>query len=192
MIKVSPDAVNFLSGIVAEQDIEQLHLKIVVQHPGTAMADCHLAFCEADEVSVGYSHQQFNTFKLYLSDDDAPYFVGATIEYKQQDAGEAQLNIKAPLLKGKEPEQDASLFERVAYFIDNKINPMLASHGGQANLTAIEEGKAYISFAGGCQGCGMAEQTLSAGLESQIIEAFPEINEVLDATDHAAGSNPYY
>lgn len=192
MIKVSPDAVNFLSGIVAEQDLEQLHLKIVVQHPGTAMADCHLAFCELDEVSVGYSHQEFPTFNLYLSDDDAPYFVGATIEYQKQDGGEAQLNIKAPLLKGKEPEQDASLFERVSYFIDNKINPMLASHGGKASLTAIEDDKAYIRFAGGCQGCGMAKQTLSNGLQTQIADAFPEINHVLDATDHSEGTNPYY
>ena len=59
-------------------------------------------------------------------------------------------------------------------------------------MTAIDEDKAYIQFGGGCQGCGMAKQTLSQGMQSQITNAFAEINEVLDATAHALGENPYY
>jgi Fe/S biogenesis protein NfuA len=45
---------------------------------------------------------------------------------------------------------------------------------------------------GGCQGCGAADVTLKAGIERLIKEELPEIEEVLDATDHAAGTNPYY
>ena len=45
---------------------------------------------------------------------------------------------------------------------------------------------------GGCQGCGAADVTLKSGIERLIKEEIPEITEVLDATDHSAGTNPYY
>ena len=45
---------------------------------------------------------------------------------------------------------------------------------------------------GGCQGCGAADITLKSGIERLIKEEIPEIEEVLDTTDHGAGSNPYY
>ena len=138
-----------------------------------------------------YEVQELGPFNLYVAKADEAYFEEAEIDYEIQGAS-GQLNIKAPMLKGQEPGDEASLFERVSYFIDATINPMLASHGGHARLTAIEEDRAYIEFGGGCQGCGMAKQTLSQGMQSQITNAFAEINQVLDATDHALGENPYY
>ena len=191
MIKVSESAIEFLAGVISEQEIEALHLKVDVQNPGTPSADCHLGFCEADEMDDAYLVQDLGPFNLYLAKNDEAWFEEAEIDYEVQGAS-GQLNIKAPKLKGQAPDEDAPLFERVAYFIDATINPMLASHGGHATLTAIEEDKAYIQFGGGCQGCGMAKQTLSQGMQSQITNAFAEINEVLDATDHALGENPYY
>lgn len=191
MIKVTESAVEFLAGVINEQEIENLHLKVDVQNPGTPAADCHLGFCEADEMGDGYEVQNLGPFNLYTAKADESYFEDAEIDYEIQGAS-GQLNIKAPMLKGQEPDKDSPLFERVSYFIDATINPMLASHGGHAKLAAIEEDRAYIEFGGGCQGCGMAKQTLSQGMQSQITTAFAEINEVLDATDHALGENPYY
>ena len=49
-----------------------------------------------------------------------------------------------------------------------------------------------LELMGGCQGCGMATVTLKHGIERIITEAIPEINSVVDVTDHAGGSNPYY
>jgi len=45
---------------------------------------------------------------------------------------------------------------------------------------------------GGCQGCGKAEETLRAGVEAMLREAVPEVEEIVDTTDHAAGLNPYF
>ena len=45
---------------------------------------------------------------------------------------------------------------------------------------------------GGCQGCGMANVTLKEGVEVEIQKIVPTIREVLDVTDHAGGTNPYY
>jgi Fe/S biogenesis protein NfuA len=38
----------------------------------------------------------------------------------------------------------------------------------------------------------MAAATLRQGIEVAIFDAVPEITEVVDATDHASGANPYY
>jgi Fe/S biogenesis protein NfuA len=38
----------------------------------------------------------------------------------------------------------------------------------------------------------MATVTLKQGVERLIREAFPEVSEVIDITDHSMGSNPYY
>jgi Fe/S biogenesis protein NfuA len=47
-------------------------------------------------------------------------------------------------------------------------------------------------LSGGCAGCGMAAVTLSQGIEVALRESVPEITRVIDVTDHASGSNPYY
>ena len=41
-------------------------------------------------------------------------------------------------------------------------------------------------------GCGMVAATLKQGVESAIRAAVPEITRVVDVTDHASGTNPYY
>ncbi len=38
----------------------------------------------------------------------------------------------------------------------------------------------------------MSAMTLRDGIERAIKEAIPEVTEVIDATDHAAGENPFY
>ena len=38
----------------------------------------------------------------------------------------------------------------------------------------------------------MADVTLKQGIEATIRSAVEEVIEVLDTTDHAGGSNPYY
>ncbi|MBW3642338.1 MAG: NifU family protein [Actinobacteria bacterium] len=82
--------------------------------------------------------------------------------------------------------------QRVAQVLEAQINPSIASHGGHAELVAVEEGTAYLRLSGGCQGCGMASVTLTQGIEVAIRESVPEITTVTDVTDHASGTNPYY
>jgi Fe/S biogenesis protein NfuA len=38
----------------------------------------------------------------------------------------------------------------------------------------------------------MATVTLSQGIEVAITDAVPEVQRVVDVTDHASGTNPYY
>jgi Fe/S biogenesis protein NfuA len=100
----------------------------------------------------------------------------------------------APPTAAAEPPKDLSgpVAQRVLQVLDEQVNPAIAAHGGRADLVAVEEPVAYLHLSGGCQGCGMAAVTLRQGIEAMIFEAVPEITEVVDATDHASGTNPYY
>ena len=84
------------------------------------------------------------------------------------------------------------LATKVQELIDSTINPAVAGHGGFVQLIEVKENKVYLQMGGGCQGCGAADVTLKAGIERLIKEELPEIEEVLDSTDHASGTNPYY
>ncbi len=81
---------------------------------------------------------------------------------------------------------------RVQQVLDTIINPAVASHGGIVTLLDVSNNAVYLEFGGGCQGCGMVSVTLKYGVERTIREEVPEVGEILDTTDHAAGRNPYY
>lgn len=81
---------------------------------------------------------------------------------------------------------------KVEDILQSEINPAVAAHGGVVNLIDVRDNNLFIQMGGGCQGCGMAAVTLKHGVERAIREAIPEIGDILDTTDHAAGRNPYY
>ena len=76
--------------------------------------------------------------------------------------------------------------------LDEKVNPMVADHGGLIELVDYINRTAYIKMSGGCQGCASSKMTLKQGVEHAIFEAFPRVQSVVDVTDHALGENPYF
>ena len=82
--------------------------------------------------------------------------------------------------------------DRINQLLTGRINPMLAGHGGFASLVGIDGEVAYVSMGGGCQGCAASQLTMSEGIKKMILEAISEITDVVDATNHAAGENPFY
>jgi Fe/S biogenesis protein NfuA len=99
---------------------------------------------------------------------------------------------QSPMMAGPPPELTGDVAERVHQILEWQINPAIAAHGGRAELVAVEEEIAYLRLSGGCAGCGLAAVTLSQGIEVAIREAVPEIERIVDVTDHAAGTNPYF
>jgi Fe/S biogenesis protein NfuA len=87
---------------------------------------------------------------------------------------------------------EGSVAAKVQDLLDGEINPALASHGGFASLDRVEGSTAYLLMGGGCQGCGLAQMTLTEGIKAAIEDAIPEIDRVVDVTDHAAGENPFF
>jgi Fe/S biogenesis protein NfuA len=89
---------------------------------------------------------------------------------------------------------EGPLGQRAVRVLDENVNPAIASHGGRADLVALDEENkvAYIKLSGGCQGCAMSRLTLSQGIETSLREALDELTAVVDVTDHALGVNPFY
>lgn len=95
-------------------------------------------------------------------------------------------------LAGIDIELTGDVVERINTLLEKAINPSLAQHGGYAELRAWEEPRAYVLMGGGCQGCAVSAITLRNGIERTLKDQIPEILEVIDVTDHASGTNPYY
>jgi len=98
----------------------------------------------------------------------------------------------SPAMGGPPADLSGDVAQRVLQVLEQQINPGIAAHGGRADLVAVEDDAAYLRLSGGCAGCGMAAVTLSQGIEVALRESVPEILQVIDVTDHAAGTNPYY
>ena len=96
-------------------------------------------------------------------------------------------------LAGIDVELTGELPEKVTQLLEQAVNPALASHGGFASLVGVDEhNNVYVTMGGGCQGCAASAATLREGIQRSIKDAIPEVNDVIDATDHSAGENPFY
>ena len=87
---------------------------------------------------------------------------------------------------------ESEIRKKVQNLLEREINPALGMHGGWVELIDVKRNSVYLRLGGGCQGCGSANMTLKMGIEKAIREQIPEVGEILDTTDHAAGRNPYY
>ncbi len=128
----------------------------------------------------------------------APNMVGSVLDLNEGLMGSG-MNIRnpnrpqaSPAMTGPPPDLSGDVAQRVIRVLDAQVNPSIASHGGRADLVAVEDGAAYLRLSGGCAGCGMAAVTLSQGIEVAIKQSVPEIVRIVDVTDHASGTNPYY
>lgn len=86
----------------------------------------------------------------------------------------------------------ATLQLRVQGVLDREVNPVVANHGGGVHLIQLIDNVVYLSLSGGCQGCGLAENTLKHGVEAAIRDAVPEISRIIDLTNHGAGLAPFF
>lgn len=191
MLTVTPTARDYFSRLLAEQP-SGTGLRLVVLHPGTPHADVELTYCPKGRESAEDTAVDCGEFTLFVEPESASSLSGAMIDFETHETG-GELSIRAPGLKGQAPSDDAPMDERIAWVLETRVNPMVASHGGHVGLVKVtEERDVVLQFGGGCQGCGMADVTLKQGIETQLREAVPEIRKIVDATDHATGSNPYY
>ncbi len=85
-----------------------------------------------------------------------------------------------------------SVADDIRDLFEKRINPALASHGGFVKLVKVEDRDVHVEMGGGCQGCASARATLRQGVEGAIRRVAPQVREIIDVTDHAAGANPYY
>lgn len=92
----------------------------------------------------------------------------------------------------KKTADENDLIQKVKQILTDQVNPAVASHGGAIELLDVRGHDVYLKMSGGCQGCGMAAQTLRQGVENTLREKIPNLGAVYDTTIHEEGKNPYY
>jgi len=83
------------------------------------------------------------------------------------------------------------MHQKIEQLLNEQVRPALAAHGGNVELVEIKDNKAYLRLQGGCQGCAGARATLKDGIERIIRANYPEIEEVVDVTNHGGAHDPY-
>lgn len=179
---------------------------------------CALSLEPLTKVRAGDTVQHEGDLAIVVAGDSVAQLRGATVDWSEDPlhSGFAVVNPNkppppplalptlpmspgagpAPRPPGPAPTPaaglDTDVARRVTAVLDREVNPSIASHGGHAELAGIEGATAYLRLGGGCQGCGMATVTLSQGIEVAITQTVSEIDHVVDVTDHASGTNPYF
>ncbi|MGD0264605.1 MAG: iron-sulfur cluster assembly accessory protein [Candidatus Methylomirabilota bacterium] len=161
-----------------------LRVAIIGRGPGGFVYD--LRFVENAKKAPDDVLVDAGAFQVFIDPASAPKLNGATLEFVEG-IHESGFRIDNPNPLWDDPKAKA-----VQEVIDTKINPSIAMHGGFVTLLDVKDDIAYVVLGGGCHGCGMANATLKQGIEVIIREAIPEIRQVMDTTDHAGGTNPYY
>ena len=91
------------------------------------------------------------------------------------------------------PDTDSAAWsERVQAVLDAEINPAVAVHGGHVALVKAQADRITIRLEKGCQGCNLAIVTVRQGIEPLLRARLGRDVTVIDATDHAAGTAPFF
>ena len=100
----------------------------------------------------------------------------------------------APLGELADPRDtpDTALLRAVEDLLDRQVNPSVAVHGGHIAVEKVAGSTVYLRMSGGCQGCAASSATLRDGVERMLRAALPEITKIVDVTDHASGTTPFY
>jgi Fe/S biogenesis protein NfuA len=180
---------------VDDPDAQAMWVEVTGVHRGEFTYDLSLKPVAA--AAEGDAVEELDGLPLVVPARDAEAVRGATIDWSDDlmRGGLVVSNPNKPSPVVEAPSGDGlegDVAERVAQVLDRHINPAIAMHGGMAQLVGVEGDTAYVRLGGGCQGCGMAGVTLDQGIEAAIVGAVPEVQKVVDVTDHAAGENPFY
>lgn len=192
MLTITESAQKYLAELLGNHDEADIAVRIFVAEPGTPSAESCIAYCkpgdeEDDDIAIEY--EGFNGF---IEQRSLPFLEDALVDYASDRFG-GQLTIKAPFAKIGKIDNDSPLDDRINHILYTEVNPGLASHGGEVSLVeVVDGGVAVLQFGGGCQGCGMVDETLKEGVEKVLIEKVAEITAVRDVTDHSVRDNAYY
>jgi len=186
MIEITETAEKAIKDLLQDESKSGMSLRIQIVGRGPGGFQYAVRFVPEEDQSADDEAIQCDGFKVLIDPETIPNFKDSTLDYKEDDFQRGFL-IDNPNPVWKDEDAQA-----VQELLDTKINPGLASHGGFVALLDYKDDTAYITFGGGCQGCGLVDVTLKDGVEVTIKEALPQVKKVVDTTDHTSGKNPFY
>jgi len=191
---LTPQAHEQLAAVLGRQE-RPAALRIFVRNPGGSPPQYDMALEPADMMRQGDVVIDARGLRVLVDADSLAAVDGATVDFRD-DPLQPGFVVNPPALQPIDvPDAfDASdpLAAQVQSVLVHHVNPGIAAHGGRAELVGVKDDVVYVAMGGGCQGCSMAAVTLKQGIEQILKQMIPRIKAVVDATDHALGSNPFY
>lgn len=188
IITLTEAAIQKLRAFEDKDEHRGMAVRIAVREDGPAAFRYELQFVPRSDKAAEDEVVDVDGVLLYIEQESVLRLEGATLDFVEQ-SDRSGFKFDNPNLP---PLLNNPIARRVHQILEEQINPGVASHGGHVTLMDVSEGKVYLKLGGGCQGCGMVDVTLRQGIETTLRAEIPEITEVLDTTDHASGTNPYY
>ena len=186
MLTISEAAIRKVLALLKADNRVDAALRMAIEGRGPGGFQYNLRFVRQDEQAADDVVMDAGGFKVLIDAASVPSLQGATLDYVEGLEGSG-FRFDNPNPIWTDPKAAA-----VQKVLDDEINPAVAQHGGFVTLLDVKDNVVYIALGGGCQGCGMVDVTLKQGIEVRIREAVLEISRIVDSTDHAGGTNPYY
>ena len=191
-VTITEPAQGYLKELLAKQECEGIGIRMFVANPGTPQAETCIAYSRPGEHDENDVVLELEGFNAYFEDKSIPFLEDAKVDYSPDRMG-GQLTIRAPNSKMPQVSDDSPIEDKINYVLYNDVNPGLAAHGGNVTLMEVTEDMyAVLQFGGGCQGCSAVDMTLKQGVEATLKEKLPELQGVMDMTDHSDRSQAYY
>jgi len=187
MLLITENARSKLDEFAEQAEETELAVKVAITGRGPKGFQYDLQLVPPSEAAEGDVVTEVDGLTVIIAEKSAAYLDGATLDFVETLMGPGGFQFENPNPLWLDP-----LAQRVADVLDEEVNPAVASHGGNVTLIDVVEGEAIVEFGGGCQGCSAVDVTLKHGVETMLMEKIPEIVAVVDITDHAAGTNPFY
>jgi len=199
IVEITDTARDKIIALREGEDLPDLHLGLRITGVGAQGFVYETSFLRAEDVGSTDLIEDHGGLPVAIALDSVENLRGAVLDLSGDGNGPGLVmrnpNVPSPTLPGgdlDDLELTGSTEDKVRTLLTERINPAIASHGGVATLIRVEDTVAHLELGGGCQGCGLAAVTLRQGIERSILEAIPEIEEVVDVTDHSMGANPFY
>ena len=179
-----------------EDDADNTALQVTIIGTRGVEFDYDLSLESISELSEDVAKYNIGELTIAIPVDSVDDMRGSTLDIPSNPM-QGGLVIRnpnrPPVLAPEDVDLTGTVGEKVQQLLDLSINPALAAHGGFANLVKVEEDSiVHVFMGGGCQGWSMRASTLSEGSKTSIMDSIPEVVEVIDATNHDAGENPFY
>lgn len=204
MVTVTPEArATVVDALSREEDVASLALWLEVSGTIGDAYSYDLYFQATAAASADDVVQHDDGLAVVVPSASVTRLRGATLDLAATDDGGGgglvianpntpPVPVPSALVTGIPLDPDDPMVQRVVAVLDGQVNPSIAVHGGRADVVGVEGTAVYLRLSGGCQGCGSAEATLNQGIEVLLRRAIPELTDIVDVTDHASGTNPYY
>jgi Fe/S biogenesis protein NfuA len=195
VLVISDDALAMIREL-RDQEPGESEIGLFIEVTGTRQGQYayELAFIPTEDAEKDYHVERHGDLAVMIPQQSLEPLRGASLTMGEDGLAMDNPNrpTASPAMAAPQGTLEGPLAEQVSQVLTEAVNPAIAAHGGRAELVSVDGTIAYLKLGGGCQGCGMAQVTLKQGIERILKESIPELTDVVDVTDHASGTDPYY